>query len=1012
MVRQAKRGRADRVKGICTAKKTCHDIACQRLARADTREWQTTLKEKVMQGKQYAGNPHVRFDEGEVAKRRSRNRTILAVALLALCGQAAGFEHCIYDSVSLDGAWEMAYQPYAWETVNEPVARGVRVENAVPGYWEDMTEAFRAAGMTNEFRINPWYSRQTFPVTGSADNTTLPQIYGCFIYRRRVTLDREDSAVLRFEGVRNQVHVWINGSFVGFRAGFSTPFEMPIPAGLLRKGENEIVLAVSNNPNLGWCDYVCGLTTRSVFRSTGGVNGHLDIRFPRNSLADVYVTTARDLKSFTVHVGDRGMGNRERFKWEIVRDESALAYGEADGDFTLPTEGFEFWSPEHPVRYTLCIKTPEGEYSQKFGIRRLVADGEKLRLNGRPVYMRGVTEHCYFPKTVHLPRDLDYYRMVTSKRKELGFNFVRFHTFVPPVEYLEATDELGMLVHIETPNFVPEPEFAAVIAFARSHPSAVIYCMGNETRIDRLAEAYLRDCADLVHSRTDALFSPMSAMRGCEYCLVPGKDVIAKSPFPHNPERLSRLAEFCDLFTSYQLGATSYYSLKCGSPETLDSWGDAYCGRPRLSHEICIDGSYADFSLERLYPEDSPLLKAGLFELPRKCLAEKGMLERADVYFRNSCEWMRRVRKFTFEKLRAADRVAGYDFLGDINTHWHTFGYSVGMMDEFYRLKPGETVGNVLRYNSAAVLLADFGSDFVVTSGVRRAVSFSVSNYDRAVTNAILRAELAEAGGGRLVWKDEVACAEIPNGKLSFLGFVGVQVPTAESPVKYILRASIDGLAANEWEIYAFPPVAGEVANSKVRIVADISKSDLMAAMEKGERVLLLGAGPFKSLPTTYRIGMAGRCQGTFATVVKQEHPALAGMPRETFCGWQFRRMMEGGRAVQLEAGVPFDPIIDLASSVKFPIRQASLFEYRIGKGRLLVCSFNFGDGDLAAAWLKSRLAEYAASNAFCPPLELSPAQLRAVIDAPLLDGGTDRNRARNPHDPSGKVRADDFAQP
>jgi hypothetical protein len=44
---------------------------------------------------------------------------------------------------------------------------------------------------------------------------------------------------------------------------------------------------------------------------------------------------------------------------------------------------------------------------------------------------------------------------------------------------------------------------------------------------------------------------------------------------------------------------------------------------------------------------------------------------------------MWRIRKHCFEKLRAADRVAGYDFLGDINTHWHTFGYSVGMMDEF-----------------------------------------------------------------------------------------------------------------------------------------------------------------------------------------------------------------------------------------------------------------------------------------------------------------------------------------
>ncbi len=66
--------------------------------------------------------------------------------------------------------------------------------------------------------------------------------------------------------------------------------------------------------------------------------------------------------------------------------------------------------------------------------------------------------------------------------------------------------------------------------------------MGNEWRIDRISEAYLRDCAELVHTRTDALFSPMSALRGCEYQLVPDKDVIKDRPFPHNPERLARLA--------------------------------------------------------------------------------------------------------------------------------------------------------------------------------------------------------------------------------------------------------------------------------------------------------------------------------------------------------------------------------------------------------------------------------------------------------------------------------------
>ena len=947
---------------------------------------------------------------------------VLGLLLLA-CGApllsgAELFEHGIFDSISLDGEWEMAYRPYACETFDYPRFEGVKVPNAVPGYWEDMVADFRAAGMKDEFRINPWYTRQTYPIGGYADDTTLPQIYGSFLYRRQVELPRaEQAAVLRFEGVRNQVQAWVNGRFVAFRQGFSTPFELEIPQGTLKAGANEIVLAVSNNRNLGYGDYVSGLTTRAVFRATGGINGRLELRFPRSDLGDVYVTTAKDLASFTVHVG-----GRDSFLYAISDGARVLAKGRATGDFTLPAEGYELWSPENPKRYELKLMAPQGVITRRFGIRRLVADGERFRLNGRPVYLRGVTEHCYFPKTVHLPRDLGYYRMITAKRKELGFNFVRFHTFVPPVEYLEATDELGMLVHIETPNFVPEPEFAAIIAFARSHPSVVIYCTGNETRIDRLAETYLEDVAGLVHTMTDSLFSPMSAMRGIEYALVKGKDAISREPFRHNPERLARVGAYCDMFTSYQLGLTSYESLNKGSPADLDRWGDAFGGKPRTSHEICIDGSYADLSLEAMYDKDSPIVRTGLFSGLREQLRTKGLLDRADTYFRNSCEWMRRIRKFTFEKLRAADRVAGFDFLGDINTHWHTFGYSVGMMDEFYRLKPGETVENVLRYNSAAVLLCDLGSDFNVTAGEKKTVAFSLSNYADAAPAASLVAELADATTGETVsassrsWPDRT----MPNGCVTPLGELRFRIPDGAKPRKYLLRAKFAGgpvVARNEWEIYAFPK-NGEAVSSPLgedkglRVVSDISEADLQAAMAKGERVLLLGAGPFKSLPTTFRIGMAGRCSGNFATVIRKGHPALADLPHEGYCGWQFRRLLEGGRAVQLEADVPFDPIVDIASAVKCVIRQAGLFEYRIGAGRLLVCSFRFGEDDPAAAWLKARLVAYAASEAFAPAQELTPGQLHAVISAPLVSGAKNSNLARNPNDPSSDVRAGRLAQP
>ena len=232
-------------------------------------------------------------------------------------------QHCIYDAVPLEGAWEMSYCSNAWDSVECPQFKGVTVAKAVPGFWENMVPALRAAGMKDAFRINPAYERQTIPMTQWAKCTTLPNIYGCFLYRRTFTLDAKSfrfggrgapalpAAYLAFDCVRNQVHAWVNGKFVAFRQGFSTPFELPIPQGILREGENEIILAVSNNPNKGYNGSdVSGLTTRGLMESTGGIDGRLELRFARNGIRDVYVTTAKDLKTFTVHVGDDGSVER------------------------------------------------------------------------------------------------------------------------------------------------------------------------------------------------------------------------------------------------------------------------------------------------------------------------------------------------------------------------------------------------------------------------------------------------------------------------------------------------------------------------------------------------------------------------------------------------------------------------------------------------------------------------------------------------------------------------------
>ena len=266
---------------------------------------------------------------------RSAVTAVLCILLTDVLSTYAAHEHVFFDAVPLDGTWEMAYRPDAWNSTEIPVFAGVPIPNAVPNYWEDMTNAFRSAGMRDKFRINPDHAEQFLPMTGWAKDTTLPNISGCFLYRRKVTLSKVGAAVLAFEGVRNQVHVWINGRFIAFRQGFSTPFELPVPEGVLRTGENEIVLAVSNTPNIGYNGKpVSGLSTRALFDCTGGVNGKLELRFLQNRISDVYVTTAGDLQSFTVHVSAT-----ERFDWEVRDSGRAILKGSSAGDFKCSAAG-------------------------------------------------------------------------------------------------------------------------------------------------------------------------------------------------------------------------------------------------------------------------------------------------------------------------------------------------------------------------------------------------------------------------------------------------------------------------------------------------------------------------------------------------------------------------------------------------------------------------------------------------------------------------------------------------
>lgn len=168
-------------------------------------------------------------------------------------------------TISLNGTWLIDYlsnAPYV-DTVEPEILLPPSKESAtpcnVPGYWEDMSELFRTTSLHYKLQWNPLYTLQRYPQTGYCPDMVLPNPVGCFVYRKDITLDTvpDVETELAFGGVQNAVSAWINGHYLGRHEGYSAPFSFPIPKGILRLGENRIMLAVSNIRLIGYIERIC-----------------------------------------------------------------------------------------------------------------------------------------------------------------------------------------------------------------------------------------------------------------------------------------------------------------------------------------------------------------------------------------------------------------------------------------------------------------------------------------------------------------------------------------------------------------------------------------------------------------------------------------------------------------------------------------------------------------------------------------------------------------------------------
>jgi len=166
----------------------------------------------------------------------------------------------------------------------------------------------------------------------------------------------------------------------------------------------------------------------------------------------------------------------------------------------LPLPSLETWDIENPVLHALrATEIETGRYDElRFGIRtaEFRAD-EGFFLNGRRIELRGINRHSSVPG---LGRAIDpaFHRDEARRIKDMGFNLVRLAHYPQDPAFLDACDEVGLLVYAELATWKrvrrgrwsdnAERQLVEMHQRDHHHPCLILTGLANEAQHRRVFE--------------------------------------------------------------------------------------------------------------------------------------------------------------------------------------------------------------------------------------------------------------------------------------------------------------------------------------------------------------------------------------------------------------------------------------------------------------------------------------------------------------------------------------------
>jgi beta-glucuronidase len=334
-----------------------------------------------------------------------------------------------------------------------------------------------------------------------------------------------------FLAVNYMARVFLNGTLVGEHEGGHTPFAMDVSAAIRPGAGNVLAVQVYRGP---WYRGSAGGPAVSSRTSLphkpvdywpyAGITRGVFLEATAQVTVSKLITNAQHGRLAVAAVVYQHGGEPARGR--LLLDPGADTGGtpvSLDLDLaprevrvvsaTLPLPGALPWSPAQPRLYRLTARleatnaggrTAAGNaetaeiadgLAVRYGMRSVDVTGGRLRLNGEPIFLKGLNWHEETPQRGRSMRRQDYDEILDIAGG-LGANFLRNCGYTRHPDFYRAADERGMLVCDETDNFWVETRqqqiqrhyglSAALVATMVwnqiNHPSVVLWSLHNESQ--------------------------------------------------------------------------------------------------------------------------------------------------------------------------------------------------------------------------------------------------------------------------------------------------------------------------------------------------------------------------------------------------------------------------------------------------------------------------------------------------------------------------------------------------